>query len=382
MSKRLVVLLPALLLAACASNNVEPPAPLVKFTPALKVERLWDRSIADAPVRLRLGLVPASDGQAVYAAGRDGAVYAFALRNGDHLWTARTDLPLGGGPAVGNGMVIVAATDGSVVALGAANGKPLWHTNVNGEILTAPAVSAEAVVVRTTDGRLIALSPDDGHKLWSVLREEPRLSLRGACPPVIAGNTVFDGLDNGQLLALNLTDGSQRWVTPVATPGGGSELAALVDIDGPLALDGSDVYAVAYQGQIADLSRDGGQVLWSREMSSYTGVSVDSRHVYVSDVHSEVWALDRTSGAPLWTQPAMRARDLTLPVPYRGTVATGDLEGYVHFLSQDDGRIVARVRAGSDPILAPPLAVNGLLVVLTTGGDLAVYRAAPLTGGS
>ena len=61
------------------------------------------------------------------------------------------------------------------------------------------------------------------------------------------------------------------------------------------------------------------------------------------------------------------------------TVVAGDLEGYLHFLSKKDGSIVARVRLGSAPILAPPIVVKGHLVVLTTGASLAVYQIKPLT---
>lgn len=368
----------ALLLAACVTTNVEPPAPLIKFTPKLRVKRLWDRSVGGADPILRLGIVPASDGTNVYVAAHDGDVYAFSLRHGDPRWKASTPLSISAGPGVGADMVVVATVNGTVLALNATNGRKLWQTSVNGEILASPAVSPAAVIVRTTDQHIIALSSATGQRLWSASHATPNLILRGASPPTIFGNMVLDGLYGGQLLALSLADGSQRWLTPIATPSGSNELSRLADLDGILAVGNSNVYAVTYQGQIADVARETGQVLWSRKLSSYTGVTEDDKHVYVTDTHSAVWELDRTTGVPVWTQPAMRARDLTVPVPYLGSVVAGDLDGYLHFLSKNGGGIVARVRLGSDPILAAPIVVNGLLVVLTTGGDLAAYRTVPL----
>ncbi len=377
--KRLVSVAAALLVAACASSNVEPPAPLVKFTPKIKVERVWSHSVGSSDSILRLGIVPASDGTNVYTASHSGTVYAYTLKDGDQAWRVKTKLPISAGPGVGEGMVVVAASDGSVQALSTTNGKQLWKTSVNGYVLASPAVSQTAVVVCTTDGHEIALSPLTGQVLWSVSHDVPNLSLRGASPPVISGNTVYQGLDSGNVLALNLSDGSQRWSTPVSTPSGSNELARLVDVDGILAVDGDVIYAVNYQGRLVELVRYSGQVLWSREMSSYTGVGEDDTNIYVTDVHSAVWALEKATGVPVWTQPAMRARDLTVPVPYMNTVVAGDLEGYLHFLSKKDGSIVARVRLGSSPILAPPIVVNGYLVVLTTGANLAAYQIKPLT---
>lgn len=367
-----------MLLAACVSNNVEPPAPLVAFTPGVKVERLWSTSVGSADPILRLGIVAASDGSNVYAADRGGSVYAFALKNGNQVWRSDTRLPLSAGPGVGDGLVVVGASDGSVVALNAVNGAQVWKASVNGAILASPAVSPQAVIVYTIDGHIVALSAASGEVLWTVSRDVPNLVLRGSGTPLITGNTVLQGLASGQLLALSLSDGNQRWIAAISPPKGSNQLARLADLDGVLAADDSNVFAVNYQGRVADVALDTGQILWARDMSSYTGVSEDAAHVYVTDVHSAVWALDKTNGVPVWTQPAMRARDLTVPVPFGSTVVAGDLQGYLFFLSKKDGSIVARVSLGGDPILAPPIVVNDTLVVLSTNGDLAAYKLALL----
>lgn len=368
----------AISLAACVSNNVEPPAPLVPFTPGVKVDRVWSASVGSADAIRRLGIVAASDGVNVYAVDRGGDVYAFALKDGRRQWRTETKLPLSGGPGVGAGLVVVGASDGTVVALNAANGSQVWKATVNGAVLASPAVSAQAVIVHTGDGHIVALSVASGQSLWSVSRDVPNLTLRGSGTPLISGSTVLQGLATGQLLALNLSDGSQRWLATVSAATGSNELARLVDLDGVLAADDSNVFAVNYQGRIADVALDTGQILWARDMSSYTGVSEDTAHVYVTDVHSAVWALDKTNGVPVWTQPAMRARDLTVPVPFGNTVVAGDLDGYLFFLSKKDGSIVARTSLGGDPILAPPIVVNDTLVVLSTNGDLAAYKLVPL----
>ncbi len=377
MNKFIAFATAALLLAACASSNIEPPAPLVKFTPKLEVERVWSTSVGSADAILRLAIAPANNGTNVYAAAHSGLVYAFALQDGHRLWRVNTKLPISAGPGVGQGIVVVGASDGTLAALSAINGKQLWKTDINGYIIASPAVSQSAVIAYTSDGHIIAVSPVTGQQLWSVSHDVPNLSLRGASPPVISGDLLLQGLDTGQLVALNLADGSQRWIATISTPKGNNDLSRLVDLDGVLAVDSDNIYAVNYQGRIVDAARDTGQILWSRDMSSYTGVSEDDTQIYVTDMHSAVWALDKNTGVPVWTQPAMRARYLTVPVPYADTVVAGDLKGYLHFLSKTDGSIVARVSLGSDPILAPPIVANGLLVVLTTAGKLAAYKFAP-----
>jgi outer membrane protein assembly factor BamB len=105
---------------------------------------------------------------------------------------------------------------------------------------------------------------------------------------------------------------------------------------------------------------------------------VDSEHVYVSDEDSEVWALDRSTGASLWKQSELRRRSLTGPEVVGGYVAAGDFEGYVHLLSRFDGAIVGRERVDRAGVLAPPVALGDQLLVLGAGGELVLYRLEPI----
>jgi outer membrane protein assembly factor BamB len=52
----------------------------------------------------------------------------------------------------------------------------------------------------------------------------------------------------------------------------------------------------------------------------------------------------------------------------------GDKQGYLHFLEQTSGKVIARVRVDSSPVDAAPIVANGLLIVQTRGGSLSAYR--------
>jgi outer membrane protein assembly factor BamB len=376
MKKLLYTILTGLILAACASDNVEPPALLKDLVkPRYKLEELWSRSISASDVLLRVNMQLAADGKDVYTAANNGKVYAFSLKSGGTDWSVATDLTLGAGPALGNGLLVVAGVDGSILALNPADGSTLWKTSVDGEVVARPAIGTGSVVVRTTDGRVMALAADSGKVRWKTSYAVPRLTLRGACDPVIVDNMLIEGLDNGKLVALNLDDGTQMWEATVANPSGSDELARLTDVDGILAVDGDTVYAVGYHGQTIAVSRSNGQVQWSRDLTSYTGVSSDGTHLYVTDLHSAVWALDKSNGVPVWTQPEMRAHNLTLPVPYRDGLILGGVDGHIHFLSKQDGSVMARTSLSSAPIIAPPLVVGDTVLVLSTAGEVGAYTA-------
>lgn len=376
MKKLTYSVLAAVLLAACASDNVEPPAVLPDLVkPKYKLDELWSRSISASDAVLRVNMALASDGKDVFAAANNGKVYAFSLKSGGTDWSTATGLNLGAGPSLGNGILVVAGVDGSVMALNPADGTTLWKTSVDGEVLGRPAISTGTVVVRTTDGRILALAADSGKQRWKTNYDVPRLTLRGACDPVIVDRAVIEGLDNGKLVALKLDDGTQMWEATVATPKGSDELARLTDVDGELAVDGDVVYAVGYHGQTVAVTLSNGQVQWSRDLTSYTGVSSDGEHLYVTDLHSAVWSLDKSNGVPVWTQPAMRAHNLALPVPYKDGLVMGGVDGHIHFISKQDGSEMGRTSLGSAPIIEPALVVGDTVLVVSTAGDVGAYTA-------
>lgn len=372
-----------LVLAACSKDkDVTPPAELVDFDATLKVHRAWSASVGGDDEKLRLGLGLAVDGDRVFAAGHGGEVAAFDLATGRALWRTKTKSALSGGTGAGSGLVVVGSQDGEVIALDEQTGTIRWRTVVKGEVLAAPAVSAREIVVRTVDGRLRGLSPEDGREAWASDQSIPRLTLRGNAPPVIAGDTVLAGFDNGKVVAVGLSDGQTLWEQLVAPARGRTELERLVDIDSAVRVVGSDVFTVGFQGRVAMLALETGQPWWSREASSYRGLDVDADNVYYSTADGEVVALRRKTGTPVWTQDALVRRGISAPAVHAGAVAVGDFQGYVHWLDAATGALAARAKAGGKRISMPPVVAGDLLLVIDDDGHIDAFRAAPAGGGA
>ena len=349
------------------------PAELVDFDATLKIKKIWSAKLGGDAEFLRVALRPAGDGSRIYAASHDGKVSAFDPESGKRLWETRLDVGLSAGPGVGEGHVVVAAKDGFVVALDASSGAEKWRADVSGESLARPLIKGESVFVQTIDNRVEALSLFDGRSRWTVVQSAPVLTMRGSASPVSVGTTLIAGFDSGRVVAMDLDTGTIVWEALISPPQGRSDLDRLSDIDGEIAVVAQDVYVAGYQGRLASLASESGQVLWNREISSFEGVAADWNSVYTVRDDGEIIALTRRTGAETWRNASLLRREPTLPAPFNTTVVVGDLEGYVHFFSNIDGEAVARVRLGSKGISNSPLVIANRLYVQSDGGDLAAY---------
>ena len=376
--RTLTVVAATLALAAltdCSTTKKEDkPVELTKIKAHFVPKKAWTAFLGKTLPKLDLGLAPAIDGTHVYATNAIGEVTALNLANGKKVWHKRLKLKLSGGTGAGDGMVLVCTTGGVVIALAQKDGSERWRAQLSSEILTAPVVTPELVIVRTVDGKLFALEAGDGKQRWVADQQVPRLTLRGTSRPVVAGELAISGFDNGRLMAVTLAAGNPAWDVAVGQPRGSSELQRLIDIDAPPVIDGDDVFAVAFQGRAVRLARDTGLEIWSHEISSYRGLAADPLGVYVSTADGYVIKLDRASGAERWRQKGLLRRQLTEPVLQGDNVVVADFEGWIHWLSTEDGSFMARAKGGSR-ISAAPLISGDLVIVLTDKGRLEAWRA-------
>jgi outer membrane protein assembly factor BamB len=191
---------------------------------------------------------------------------------------------------------------------------------------------------------------------------------------VVEGELAIAGFDNGRLMAVTLAAGNPAWDVAVGQPRGSSELQRLIDIDSPPAIDGDDVFAVAFQGRAVRLARDTGLEIWSHEISSYRGLAANALGVYVSTAEGAVIKLDRASGAERWVQKGLLRRSISAPALQGNALVVADFEGVIHWLSAEDGSFLARAKGGSR-ISDTPHVSGDLVIVQTDKGKIEAWRA-------
>ena len=351
------------------------PAELVDFTPMLDVNRVWKTSIGKGHEGQDLMLRPDTDGETIYAASFDGNVMAINMKNGKRLWRENFDMAFTAGPTYRNGILVLGTNDGELLSLDSMTGEIIWMSEVTSEVLAPVAIKDDSIFVRSVDGNLASYSASDGTVEWTSSHDVPRLSLRGTSAPVVISNAVICGFDDGKVTAYDLTDGSLLWETMLTPPGGRTEIEKVSDIDAPLVIFGNEVYAGSYQGALTALAIESGNIIWSTEASLYSGMDVDDDVVYASEADGTIRAFSRFTGREVWKKETLLHRYPSAPAIVGDAIVIGDLEGYLHWLSKEDGEVLQRTSIGSDKITSSPLVIGDSIYVQTDGGNLFSVKA-------
>ena len=357
--RRSLVVVGLLTLTSCAwwedvhifsSEPKHKATPLTEIKATLAVKPLWNADVGKAG---RYFFSPALIGPDVIAAGNKGNVERFVLATGAVVWKTELDTPLAAGVGSDANTSAVVTENGDIIALDS-DGKPRWRVPTNTEILSAPVVGQGLVVVRTTDNRVIAFDADNGRKKWTYQRIAQPLVLRTNVGLAIDSNFVFAGFPGGRLAAITLAGGVVRWEASVAVPKGATELERVADVVGTPLIVGREVCAAAYQGKAGCFDVSNGTAIWTRDISTSTGLDIDGRFAFVTDDASNVNALVRTTGATIWKSDRLAYRRMTAPASVGRAIVVGDYKGYVHWLSREDGSMIARSTTdGSDLTIAP-----------------------------
>jgi outer membrane protein assembly factor BamB len=355
-------------------DEANEPAELVDFEEQVGIKTLWSTGVGNGQGKTFNHLQMVIVGDTLFAVGSDGVIAALDKSNGKRRWRDDLDVAVTGGVGHADGLLFVGTADGDVIALSAADGSERWRTNVAGEVLAAPQGNGRVVVVQTYDGKLHGRSAEDGSALWVYDSNLPVLTLRGTSTPVIAERAVLAAFANGKLMSFDLETGSLRWEARVAIAQGRSEIDRIVDIDGTLLVAGSLVYAASYRERVAGVDIATGRKVWQAEASSYVGLEQGFGNIYVSDISGTVLAFQRSGRGERWSQPALENRRLSAPKTVRGYVAVGDLQGYVHFMSQVDGTFVGRTRVDSSGVRANMLEDDNILYILGNSGKVVALQ--------
>ncbi len=310
-------------------------------------------------------------------------------RLGSLAWRTATNGTVRSSPAVTRDRVYVGSSDGRLYALDRTTGAVRWHYDAGSSVLSSPAVAGSLVLFARRDGVLVALDAGKGTPRWSV-RTGAALPFPWGregwdfyvSSPAISGGLAIFAAADGNVYALDVATGTQRWRYAAGTLFRSSPAVA----DGYVVVGGADGYLYA-------LSLADGSLRWRGETE---GATLDSEKegfdrktiqgspaiaggkVFVGSRDAYLYAFDLKTGQRLWRAGRPAPWVVTSPVVWGGRIYFGSSDGkYVAAVDPDSGKRVWLVRT-PDNVIASPVLADSILYLADMSGNLFALDA--LTG--
>jgi outer membrane assembly lipoprotein YfgL len=331
------------------------------------VKKAWTNQIGEVSTPVLASV----HGQQVAVASTAGQLALIDAVNGRDVWRLNLGAPIQAGVGGDGQRFAVVTRNNELVTVEA--GRVLWRQSLSALSYTPPLVAGERVFVLTGDRSVSAFDGATGQKLWTQQRPGDPLVLRQAGLLMPVGDQLLVGW-GGRLVSLNPLSGAVRWETLVGSTRGTNEVERLVDLVAGASRVGSSVCVRAFQASVACVDGTNGRMAWSRAAQGHQGLDGDAQTLWGVESDGKLQAWQRTSGAPLWTQEALRFRGVSMPLAWGQALVVGDQDGWVHALSPQDGKPLQRIGTDGSAITGRPVAVGQTLVVVTRTGGVFGFR--------
>lgn len=348
----------------------------------------WSRSIGAGSGDGRRVLAPpvAAQGR-VYTMDAVGSVSAFALQDGNAIWSVATrpegeEDNSGGGIAFANGRLFATTGYAEALAIDASSGAIAWRRPLSAPGRGAPAVDGGRLYVATLDNKTHALDVADGSILWTHDSIEEQTALLGGASPAVAQGTAISAYSSGEIVALKVENGRELWSDNLTAARRADFIAALADVQAAPVVHDGRLYALSNSGRAGAIDMRTGRRIWSQEFGGLYLPWLAGTHLFAVTERGEVVAAEAETGAVRWVMPLARyedEEDRTGRIGWAGPVLAGGRlvlagsHGEVVFLDPETGAKAGAIDAGRPHRLAPVVAARTLLL-LDDDGVLTAYR--------
>ncbi len=283
--KSVILILCSLFFTSCGSLPVED-----------KLVRLWVRSseVTDyTGENLNLPFQPVLYKNKIISANSVDGLMAFDKVFGHKIWNLQIEGGLSSPGLLVSDFLFFTGYDGFAYSVSAQDGKILWKKSINYPSLQSLFYESGRVYILTNNSEVLALEASSGEQVWSFSKKNQRkISVGGIGNFLSLGSLLITGLSNGDLIALEKSNGKVRWQRRLNFNSRFRDLKTLILFD-------TDKLLVAgYDDHIYNIDVVSGALKWKRKFSVVTNfLNVTKDEICFGTADSEIKCVNPTIGA-------------------------------------------------------------------------------------
>ena len=248
------------------------------------------------------------------------------------VWRHNSDKPFFSSPVISGNKIYVGGCDSIFRALDLKTGKTLWEFKTNGEIRSVPLIENDLIWLNGGDGTLYCLNKI-GKVVQSVSAgKESKYDFADYhhSSPAIFDNTIFVGLGDGFIYAVNSDNGNLKWKYETGSA-----------VHSTPAVDSSGLYAGSFDGNVYALNISDGSLKWKFKTAGHQyfpkgevqgSPSLSDDIVFIGARDYNFYAIDKEKGYCHWNK-----------VFSKGWVLANTVNDTILFIEGADERILSAV---------------------------------------
>lgn len=240
----------------------------------------------------------------------------------------------------------------------------VWQSSKRyGSIYSSPFVTPDTVYFGTEDGHVVALYASNGSERWIY----PQVGTIGAVrsSPVVVDGILYVGSSDDYLYALNAYTGYESWRFWVAYP-----------VESSPAVSGDAIFFGSNDSRIYALEKSTGRIKWFNQAGDaiVSSPAVAGNKVFVGSCDNRVYAFDVSTGNKIWDNRTW-GPVVSSPAVADGKVFIGSNDGNVSAFSAEKGNLVWNFTTNGPVTSSPAVTADGKVVIGSNDGNIYLLNA-------
>ena len=315
---------------------------------------------------------PAVEKDKIFVGDDLGCLTAYALKNGQKLWSFASGKRIVGTPAVSEGIVVFGSADRNIYGLNAADGSLRWKVEAAEPVLGAVTIHEGIAYVGASDKTFRAIDIQTGKVIWSYDQVKGYIETK---PLVVDDKVIFSAWDN-TLYALDKATGKEIW----KWTGGLTRMHFSPAAVWPVASNGK-VFIADPQRAMTAVNLQNGETVWRTfrsQVRETIGLSEDGERVYSKTMNDSIVCYSTLTDTPeqVWASNVGFGYEHAPSMPQEkdGVVYGSTKEGLLFALEAKTGKIIWKHKIGNS-LINTVVPLNGREVLFTaTSGEVGLIR--------
>ena len=216
----------------------------------------------------------------------------------------------------------------------------IWKTKLSNKSELVPIIFNNQIIFKYKNHNIQSFDIDSGLLLWDYKRQNPPLSISVQSPLMIADNILYSGFPGGKLVIIDPVSGAFLSELTVSRAKGVSDIEKTNDVSGNIVIINSLLFAASFNGDIVCFDRTSGKKVWSRNVSSYYGLTSDLVNLILKHENDSLYNFDRNNGKTIWKNSDLMHRKLSKPLIFKDFILITDYLGILHILDLNEGNLL------------------------------------------
>ena len=315
---------------------------------------------------------PAVEKDKIFVGDDLGCLTAYALKNGQKLWSFASGKRIVGTPAVSEGIVVFGSADRNIYGLNAADGSLRWKVEAAEPVLGAVTIHEGIAYVGASDKTFRAIDIQTGKVVWSYNQVKGYIETK---PLVVDDKVIFSAWDN-TLYALEKATGKEIW----KWTGGLTRMHFSPAAVWPVASNGK-VFIADPQRAMTAVNLQNGETVWRTfrsQVRETIGLSEDGERVYSKTMNDSIVCYSTLTNTPeqVWASNVGFGYEHAPSMPQEkdGVMYGSTKEGLLFALEAKTGKIIWKHKVGNS-LINTVVPLNGREVLFTaTSGEVGIIK--------